>query len=87
LVKAYVDRLRGPDTTPESKVATSEHIRQNHQKDTHRKHVMNSMSDKPRINFSRDGQRIAVIGTDLIVKMTKKRKWPCHGIMLCFAVT
>jgi len=44
------------------------------------------MSHKPRINFPRDGQRIAVIGTDLIAKMTKTRKWCCRGTMLCFMV-
>jgi len=27
-------------------------------------------------NFPRDGHRTAVIGTDLLVKMTKTRKWP-----------
>jgi len=48
---------------------------------------MNSMSDKPRINFPRDGERTAVIGTDLIAEMTKTRKWPCRGSMLCFMVT
>jgi len=37
--------------------------------------------------FPRDGQRTAVIGTDLIVEMTKKRMWPCRGTRLCFVVT
>jgi len=50
-------------------------------------YVMNSKSDKPRINFPRDGQRTAVIGTDLIAEMTKTRKWPCRGTVLCFMVT
>jgi len=30
--------------------------------------------------FPKDGQRIAVIGTNKIVKLTVTRaRWPCHG--------
>ena len=40
---------------------------------------MNSMLVKLATNFPKDGQRIAVIGTNKIVKLTVTRtKWPCR---------
>ena len=43
-------------------------------------YVMNSMLVKPAINFPKDGQRIAVIGTNKIVKLTVTRtRWSCRG--------
>ena len=40
--------------------------------------VLNSMLVKLATNFPKDGQRIAVIGTNKIVKLTVTR-WPCRG--------
>jgi len=41
---------------------------------------MNSMLVKLVTNFPKDGQRIAVIGTNKIVKLTVTRtRWPCRG--------
>ena len=41
---------------------------------------MNSMLVKLATNFPKDGQRIAVIGTNNIVKLTVTRtRWPCRG--------
>jgi len=37
--------------------------------------AMNNLLVKPRRNFPRDGHRTAVIGTDLIVKVTKWQRW------------
>ena len=43
-------------------------------------YVMNSMLVKLATNFPKDGQRIAVIGTNKIVKLTVTRtRWPCCG--------
>ena len=40
----------------------------------------NSMLVKLATNFPKDGQRIAVIGTNKIVKLIVTRtKWPCRG--------
>ena len=42
--------------------------------------VMNSMLVKLATNFPKDGQRIAVIGTNKIAKLTVTRtRWPCRG--------
>jgi len=41
---------------------------------------MNSMLVKLAKNFPKDGQRITVIGTNKIVKLTVTRtRWPCCG--------
>ena len=41
---------------------------------------MNSMLVKLATNFPKDGQLIAIIGTNKIVKLTVTRtRWPCHG--------
>jgi len=41
---------------------------------------MNSMLVKLATKFPKDGQRIAVIGTNKIVKLTVTRtRWPCRG--------
>jgi len=41
---------------------------------------MNSMLVKLATNFPKDGQRIAVIGTNKIEKLTvTTTKWPCRG--------
>jgi len=47
------------------------------------------MSAKPKTNFPRDGHRIAVIGADPIVKLTKmtKMQWPRRGTIQCSMVT
>ena len=43
-------------------------------------YVMNSMLVKLATNFPKDGQRIAVIGTNEIVKLTVTwTRWPCRG--------
>ena len=43
-------------------------------------YVMNSMLVKLATNFTKDVQRIAVIGTNRIVKLTVTRtRWPCRG--------
>jgi len=43
-------------------------------------HIMNSMLVKLVTNFPKDGQRIAAIGTNKILKLTGTRtKWPCRG--------
>ena len=41
---------------------------------------MNSMLVKLATNFPKDGQRIAVIGANKILKLTVTRtRWPCRG--------
>ena len=43
---------------------------------------MNSMLVKLATNFPKDCQRIAVIGTNKIVKLTVTRtRWPCRGTL------